>query len=155
MPVLGHRLCVMDAMITETSCKRQYRSCQHERQRDGYFKDHGGAVPNRLHLQLLTKLRAVRVESAMSHGHARELQRCYAEQSSNDFASVLLCVFLCMPLSSQIDRKRKRSAGAAWNRTLEGSAFTECPICSRRASPVYLSVCALPCCGLNTAPCTA
>lgn len=39
-----------------------------------------------------------------------------------------------MPLSSQIDRKRKRSAGAAWNRTLEGSAFTECPICSRRVA---------------------
>ena len=46
----------------------------------GTFKEHGGAVPNRSHLQLLTKLRAVRVESATSHGHARELQRCYAEQ---------------------------------------------------------------------------
>ena len=75
-------------------------------------------------------------------------------KSSYDLASLLLCVLLCMPLSSQIDRKRKRSAGAAWNRTLEGSAFTECPICSRRASPVYLSVYALPCC-LNGAPCTA
>ncbi len=47
----------------------------------GTFKDHGGAVPNRLPLQLLTKLRAVRVESAVSHGHAREPQRCYAEQA--------------------------------------------------------------------------
>ena len=62
---------------------------------------------------------------------------------SDDFASVLTCVILCMPLSSQIERKRKRSTGAAWNRTLEGSAFAECPICSRRASPVYLFVCAL------------
>ncbi|KAL0018726.1 hypothetical protein WJX79_005021 [Trebouxia sp. C0005] len=53
---------------------------------------------------------------------------------SDDFASVLTCVILCMPLSSQIERKRKRSTGAAWNRTLEGSAFAECPICSRRVA---------------------
>ncbi|KAL0047088.1 hypothetical protein WJX82_006265 [Trebouxia sp. C0006] len=39
-----------------------------------------------------------------------------------------------MPLSRQIDRKRKRSTGEAWNRTLEGSAFTECPICNRQVA---------------------
>ncbi|DBA82869.1 TPA: hypothetical protein ACH3X1_006662 [Trebouxia sp. C0004] len=53
---------------------------------------------------------------------------------SIDFALVLPCVLLCMPLSSQVERKRKRNAGAAWNRTLEGSAFTECPICGRRVA---------------------
>ena len=80
------------------------------------------------------------------HGHAREPLRCYAEQIKQRLRfSPSLCVLLCMPLSRQIDRKRKRSTGEAWNRTLEGSAFTECPICNRQASPVYLFVSALPC----------
>ncbi len=52
-----------------------------------------------VHLQLLTKLRAVRVESAVSHGHAREPQPCYAEQAKQ---GLCFSPSLCTPVYAAV-----------------------------------------------------
>ncbi len=127
-----------------------------ERPETGTFKDHGGGgsksfTPFNFLLSFELFVSSQQCPMVMRGNHSA----VSLSKPSNDFASVPSCVLLCMPLSSQIDRKRKRSTGTAWDRTLEGSAFTECPICGRRASTVCSFAYVLQCCGLTCAPCTA
>ena len=93
-----HSLCVMDAINTDTSCKRQCRSTRATvNARDGYFQGSRGGgsksfTPSTSYSASSCSCRVSYVAMVMRGNHCAVT----LSKSSNDFASVLPCVYSCV-----------------------------------------------------------